>query len=71
MRKYRIQPYDGAVTLLPAEEGFRKLSYREDLGWTPYCRSAPQIHLIPGDHLTVLSAPHARRTAEIVLGLLG
>ncbi|CAM2068454.1 Amino acid adenylation domain-containing protein [Sulfidibacter corallicola] len=41
-----------------------------DLGWTLYCRRAPLVREVAGDHLGMLSAKHAADTARIVADML-
>jgi amino acid adenylation domain-containing protein len=67
---YRPEPYEGALTVLrassPSPAGiFSSCSYPErTLGWQGYCRQFVRTLDVPGHHLTVLSASHAKALAN-------
>ena len=58
---YRAEPYDGAATLVLAEE-----SPDVTDAWAKYLSGPIDRHVIPGDHAEVLSVASAERIAPIV-----
>jgi len=66
LRAYRPQPYSGRLALFRVRALPLTALNRPDLGWGPYAADGLQIHLVPGDHMTILKEPHvAELAAEI------
>lgn len=62
--KYVPQPYPNAIALFRTSESQKK-SDDSTLGWNQLATlSGVQVHLIPGNHLTMLRKPHVQVLAE-------
>jgi acyl-coenzyme A synthetase/AMP-(fatty) acid ligase/thioesterase domain-containing protein len=61
-RMYRGTPWDGETLVLVAETPERE----ERTGWAPYLTGSWRLEDIPGDHISMLRDPYARRTAELI-----
>lgn len=62
---YRPEPYTGRIDLFQAQEPIVKprfLPYRE---WCRMC-SDVQLHVAPGDHLSMMHQPHVASLAELL-----
>jgi amino acid adenylation domain-containing protein len=70
MTRYKIQRYQGKVTLMRAVDrgylGMELLGTREDprLGWVALAGGGLEIHDVPGEHGNVLNEPHVGTVAE-------
>ncbi len=51
----------------PTQRDFR---YRDDYGWGDYVRGAIFTHDVPGEHATLLRAPHAAMLADLIVSRL-
>jgi len=73
---YQPGRYDGALTLLrasdPSPPGIFSSSEHPDrtLGWQAFCKLPVRVRSVPGHHLTVVAAPHARAIADEIGGAL-
>jgi thioesterase domain-containing protein len=61
--KHTPSRYPGRISLLVNEQQAR---YDRDLGWTGVPQQGIDIHVLPGDHTTVLSE-HAKEIAQSIL----
>jgi thioesterase domain-containing protein len=63
-RRYIPKPYYGRVVLLNATE--RTSEYRTDrtLGWKTCAKGAVVLHILPGDHYTIMHPPHVQALIE-------
>jgi thioesterase domain-containing protein len=61
--EYRAQPYAGRVVLLSAEERLDSLPDCETQ-WRALVSGELAVHRVPGNHYTMLQAPHVQRLAE-------
>ncbi|WP_163870292.1 alpha/beta fold hydrolase, partial [Myxococcus eversor] len=62
--------YEGPTVLIKAATPPPGLTVTEDLGWGAWLASAPTVHEAPGDHYTMLRAPHVTTLAELFARLL-
>jgi amino acid adenylation domain-containing protein len=53
-----------------AEAGLEDLASDPALGWGPYSAGPVEVHVVPGDHLSMLAEPRVGRLAELLAGLL-
>lgn len=63
--KYTPSAYPKAITLFRTKEALSK-SDDPTLGWNQIVASGVQVHLIPGNHLTMLKKPHVEILAELL-----
>jgi thioesterase domain-containing protein/acyl carrier protein len=61
--EYQPRPYAGSVTLFKAAQQAVELSSDDVLGWRSYISGAIDLHLIPGDHVHMLTAPNVEHVA--------
>lgn len=63
-RGFKLEPYDGPVTLFRGRDGIRRVRVDDDLGWSKLCRGRLDIMDVDGDHETLLAQPHVRSVAD-------
>ena len=66
---YRPQPYDGTITLFAASEPHTKAEHNApfrsaDQGWAEVALGGVNIQPVPGNHQTLVKAPHVTALAE-------
>ena len=75
--RYRLSPYPGRITLLrsthvdPVALGKlpphrRQLFEDPTFGWGSTAAGGVEVHVTPGDHMTILQAPHVETLARIL-----
>jgi thioesterase domain-containing protein len=69
LKKYRSTPYPGRVTLFNASEADPALLPDPQYGWSGLAGEI-EIHLVPGNHDTMLAEPHAAVLAGKLLDCL-
>jgi thioesterase domain-containing protein len=69
---YRPRPYRGKADLLLASDKFVRVRVRRDPygEWRELCRGGVERHSVPGNHLSMLFAPHAEAVAHRVRACL-
>ncbi|HEX4496802.1 MAG TPA: thioesterase domain-containing protein, partial [Thermoanaerobaculia bacterium] len=81
IERYRPSTYPGRITLLRAKSldaaALRTLSPRERqifedpaLGWGAVAADGVEIHSVPGNHQTIVEAPHVKTLAEVLGGCI-
>jgi amino acid adenylation domain-containing protein len=70
-RRYQPRPYAGRVTLFRAVDEPRMQDLPVDMGWGNLARGGVEIVDVPGDHLTMIHAPHVSKLAEALRLRLG
>ncbi len=55
---YRAQPYDGKVTLFWSSEAAARCYEDLRLAWSAVAEGGLEVHVIPGNHLTMVEPPH-------------
>ncbi len=67
---YRPQPYAGRIDLYQAEEPLVALKRQPYSEWSQLC-SDTRLHIVPGNHLTVVHEPHVHELAANIVRALG
>ncbi|WP_420811521.1 amino acid adenylation domain-containing protein [Myxococcus stipitatus] len=62
--------YEGSTVLIKAATSLSGVKVADDLGWSAWLASAPTVHEAPGNHYTMLRAPHVTTLAELFARLL-
>jgi amino acid adenylation domain-containing protein len=62
-RAYTPRPYPGRVTLFRARVQPLLGCHRPDLGWGEMARGGGEVHVVPGNHATMLREPGVRALA--------
>lgn len=62
LKKYVLRPYAGPITLFRAEEQTAGLD--EDLGWGAWAEGGLTVHVVPGNHDSLIRMPHAQVLVE-------
>jgi thioesterase domain-containing protein len=60
---YRAEPYEGKITLFQASEAIVKARFEPCREWSRLCDDV-ELHVVPGNHLTVIREPHVGQLAE-------
>ncbi|WP_370640433.1 amino acid adenylation domain-containing protein [Myxococcus sp. XM-1-1-1] len=63
-------PYEGPSVLIRASTPLEGVTVTPDLGWGAWLATAPTVHEVPGDHYTMLRAPHVDTLAALFEQLL-
>jgi yersiniabactin nonribosomal peptide synthetase len=68
-RRYTPRPYGGRIHLVRAEHLLEELGAARHAGdptwgWSSLTSEPMQLHVVPGDHFTLVRAPHVRQLAE-------
>jgi hypothetical protein len=70
LREYQPKPYPGRVTLFRARVRPLLRLHGRDLGWARLAGGGLDVIDIPGNHQTLLTAPHVTRVAQALLARL-
>ena len=62
LKAYRERPYSGPVTLFRAREQPDRRPH--DLGWDAVVTGGARVHVVPGDHYTMLQRPNVELLAS-------
>jgi amino acid adenylation domain-containing protein len=62
--RYVALPYEGRTVLFRAEENLTRYQYDPTARWTEIISSGFRVYDVPGDHYSLLRAPHLQRVAE-------
>jgi thioesterase domain-containing protein len=65
-REYRPRVYDGRVTLFRAADNPVQ-NPDSDLGWSEFAARGVDLHIVPGNHYTILREPNVMALAERLL----
>ena len=68
--RYKPQPYDGKVLLIPASDNGDKFVYPPDLGWEGVLTGHLTVTPVPGEHLSIFDEEHTVTLAAAVRPLL-
>jgi thioesterase domain-containing protein/acyl carrier protein len=61
---YVPRPYGGPLTLLRPSHSPVPTLRAQDNGWRPLAKGGVEVHELPGDHHSMLRAPHVERLAQ-------
>jgi thioesterase domain-containing protein/acyl carrier protein len=70
LRHYKAQSYNGNITIMRTGQGRIMALGRRTLGWASITRGALRVLDVPGQHLTMLDAPHLQPVAEKLIDWL-
>jgi thioesterase domain-containing protein/acyl carrier protein len=70
LREYQPKPYPGRVTLFRARVRPLLRLHGRDLGWARLAGGGLDVIDIPGNHQTLLTAPHVTRASQALLARL-
>ena len=70
IRAYRPKPYPGRVILIRAERQHPTHFAPLFLGWDWFARGGVEVHILPGDHATLLSEQNLRGVGEKLRAVL-
>ncbi len=71
MATYPERPYEGSLVFCRAEERTQGEVANPELPWIEAARGGVDLHVVPGDHLSMLRAPNVTRIAEILARRMG
>jgi thioesterase domain-containing protein len=63
MRRYVPGFYDGRITLLRTERN-EDAESDATMGWSDFAGEGVEVHLVPGNHFTMINEPHVQVLAE-------
>jgi amino acid adenylation domain-containing protein len=66
MRQYAPRPYQGSVSLLWAKAWGEKTLQNFSASWRTLISGSVKIYETPGDHYSIMRAPHVARLAELL-----
>ncbi len=64
IRNYYQEPYNGRLTLFLASDFYARCYQDVRLGWHAYALKGLEIHVVPGDHLTMMYPPNVEVLAK-------
>ena len=67
MRRYRPGEFEGRITLFSAEQDHQQPPARQSLllkGWDKLATAGVDLHVVPGDHFSMIREPHVHVLAE-------
>jgi amino acid adenylation domain-containing protein len=70
MRDHQPQPYPGLVTLFRAEQQPIGCIHAWDNGWSGVALGGVKVHAMPGEHASMIEAPHVSLLANTLTELL-
>lgn len=63
-KSYELTPYDGKITLFLAEKNYMRFYQDLRLAWHQYANKGLEIHIVPGDHGSMMKDPHVEVLAK-------
>jgi len=63
-QNYRLHLYPGRITFFKAGESLAATSPDPTLGWSKWASGGVEVHAVPGNHATLMYAPHVEVLAE-------
>lgn len=61
---YVPQVYPNQITVFKTREQSGKMHQESTLGWSKLTEGSVEVHLLPGNHLTMLKKPHVQVVAK-------
>jgi amino acid adenylation domain-containing protein len=71
VRNYRPQTSPCQITLFRAQEWVADTSHDPTLGWSKLVMGGIDVHMVPGDHHTMIHEPHVKILAEQLRACIG
>ncbi|QEM02518.1 amino acid adenylation domain-containing protein [Mucilaginibacter rubeus] len=65
-RNYPLEPFDGKLYLYRAKISVHYVEYGKYLGWDKFAKEGVELFEIPGDHFSMLQAPHVAELGEVL-----
>ncbi len=65
-RKYMMHRYPGRVTLFKAAQDLAGTSSDPTLGWRKWVDGGVEVHVVPGNHASMVYKPHVEVLAEVM-----
>ena len=63
-RNYILNHYPGRITLFKAAQELAGISSDPSLGWSEWAAGGVEVHVVPGNHATMVYQPHVEVLAE-------
>jgi amino acid adenylation domain-containing protein len=63
-RNYALHHYPGRITLFKAGQELAGTSSDPALGWSEWAAGGVEVHIVPGNHATMVYTPHVKVLAE-------
>jgi len=63
-RNYMLRPYPGRITLFKASQELGGISLDPTLGWSKWATRGVEVHVVPGNHASMVYKPHVDVLAE-------
>lgn len=63
-QKYVLRPYPGRITLFKASQELAGTSSDPTFGWSEWAGGGVDIHVVPGNHATMVYKPYVAVLAE-------
>ncbi|WP_164001905.1 non-ribosomal peptide synthetase/type I polyketide synthase [Pyxidicoccus caerfyrddinensis] len=70
MFAYAPRPYPGRLVFFHARERDATNPPHPELAWIPLATEGVEVHVVPGNHVTMLAEPHVRSLAKKLRGAL-
>ena len=67
---YKIKPFDGTIDLFKARKRIYFVDDFKFLGWKKYALKGVNVHVVPGDHKTMLQSPNDKELAKAMQNCL-
>jgi thioesterase domain-containing protein/acyl carrier protein len=64
LREYRVQPWDGKLTVVRALQGSPAVRSDPQAGWGGLAGRGLEIHDVPGTHMSMFEKPHVLKLGE-------
>jgi thioesterase domain-containing protein/acyl carrier protein len=65
-RNYVLRRYPGRITFFKAHDELGNTSLDPSLGWRKWATEGVEVHIVPGNHATMVYPPHVEALAEIM-----
>jgi len=69
-RNYELRHYPGRITLFKAGQELAGASSDPTLGWSEWAAGGAEVHVVPGNHATMVYRPHVEVLAETLRACL-
>jgi amino acid adenylation domain-containing protein len=69
-RNYELRHYPGRITLFKAGQELAGASSDPTLGWSEWAAGGAEVHVVPGNHATMVYRPHVEVLAEALRACL-
>ncbi|MEM9721917.1 MAG: condensation domain-containing protein [Bacteroidota bacterium] len=64
INSYFMEPIDCRLTLFLADQNYTRFYEDTRLGWSEYALKGLEVHVVPGDHLSIMYPPNVEVLAE-------